>query len=85
MPTAKLDAHTRALAADVAKTPANHLSILKAATNRFDENMGLFGSWQAAGELDAIFHQSPAYIAFFKLAKAEGMKAAVEKRKQVYG
>ena len=85
VPTAQLDAHTRAFAVDVAKTPANHLAILKAATNRFYENMGLFGSWQAAGELDAIFHQSPAYIAFFKLAKEQGMKAALEKRKQVYG
>lgn len=85
VPNADLDAATRDMALDIAKTPANHLTLLKHATNRFYENMGMFGSWQNGAEIDAVFHQSPAYIAFFKLVRDKGMKAALENRKQTYG
>ncbi len=81
---AELDTATRELAIDVARTPQNHLTLLKQATSRFYENMGLFASWQSGAELDAVFHQSPAYIAFFKLVKEQGMKAALDRRKQLY-
>ncbi|PTU31863.1 enoyl-CoA hydratase/isomerase family protein [Stenotrophobium rhamnosiphilum] len=84
-PREALDQQTRELALDVAKTPSNHLAILKSATNRFYENMGMFASWQSGAELDAIFHQSPAYIAFFKLVKEQGMRAALDNRRKLYG
>lgn len=84
-PRELLDQQTRELALDVAKTPPNHLTLLKSATNRFYENMGMFASWQNGAELDAVFHQSPAYIAFFKLVKEQGMRAALDNRRKLYG
>lgn len=84
-PREALDQQTRELALDVAKTPPNHLALLKSATNRFYENMGMFASWQNGAELDAVFHQSPAYIAFFKLVKEQGMRAALDNRRKLYG
>lgn len=80
-----LEQTTRALALDVARTPANHLTLLKHATNRFYENMGMFASWQNGAELDAVFHQSPAYVAFFKMVKEQGMRAALDRRRALYG
>lgn len=82
-PRGLLDQHTRELALDVARTPPNHLTLLKYATNRFYENMGMFGSWQNGAELDAIFHQSLAYVAFFKLVKEQGMRAALDNRRKL--
>jgi len=76
----KLDATTRALAEDIAKTPVNHLIILKQATNNFYDNMGLEQSTRQASDLDAEFHQSPTFLAFFKLVREKGMKAALKER-----
>src|SRR3546814_10462088 len=45
-----LEQTTHALALDIARTPVNHLTLLKHATNRFYENMGMFASWQNGAE-----------------------------------
>lgn len=76
---------TMALARDVARTPANHLVLLKQATSRFYENMGLFASWQAGAEIDAVFHQSPVYVEFFRRLRDEGIQAALAERKKRFG
>ena len=81
----KLDATTRALAEDIAKTPVNHLIILKQATNNFYDNMGLEQSTRQASDLDAEFHQSPTFLAFFKLVREKGMKAALKERARLFG
>ncbi|HEY9547307.1 MAG TPA: enoyl-CoA hydratase-related protein [Solimonas sp.] len=80
-----LEQTTHALALDIARTPVNHLTLLKHATNRFYENMGMFASWQNGAELDAVFHQSPAYVAFFKMVKEQGMRSALDQRRALYG
>ena len=85
VPANKLEAETRALAEDIAKTPVNHLMILKQATNNFYDNMSIEKSTRQASDLDAEFHQSPTFLAFFRLVKAKGMKAALEERKRLFG
>ena len=85
VPANKLEAETRALAADIAKTPVNHLMILKQATNNFYDNMNVEKSTRQASDLDAEFHQSPTFLAFFRLVKARGMKAALVERKRLFG
>src|SRR3546814_16412900 len=69
----------------IARTPVNHLTLLKHATNRFYENMGMFASWQNGAELDAVFHQSPAYVAFFQMVKEQGMRSALDQRRALSG
>lgn len=81
----ELDEHVQALAADIARTPVNHLEILKQATNNFYDNMELAKSTHQAAELDVEFHQSPTFQAFFKIVRERGMKAALEERKRLFG
>ncbi len=85
VPTDKLEKETRALAEDIAKTPVNHLKILKSATNNFYDNMSLEKSTRQASDLDAEFHQSPVFLAFFNLVREKGMKAALKERKRLFG
>jgi len=85
VPPDKLEAATRALAEDIAKTPVNHLMILKQATNNFYNNMNVEKSTRQASDLDAEFHQSPTFLAFFRLVKSKGMKAALVERKRLFG
>ncbi len=80
-----LDDHVMALAQDIAKTPVNHLMILKESADNFYDNMGLEKSSRAASKLDADFHQSPTFLAFFKLVREKGMKAALQERKRLFG
>jgi len=80
-----LEATVDALAADIAKTPVNNLVILKQATSRFVENMGLFASGEQAAELDAIFHQSESFVSFFAKVAEGGVQAALAERKKRFG
>jgi len=81
----ELESHVEALAVDIARSPANHLALLKESTNNWYENMGMQNSSFQAADLDAVFHQSPTFKAFFDLVKNEGMKAALEERKKQFG
>lgn len=85
VPADDLAAQTRALAEDIAKTPVNHLMILKSATNNFYDNMNIETSTRQASDLDAEFHQSPTFLAFFKLVREKGMKAALAERARLFG
>lgn len=85
VPGEELESAARALAEDVAKTPVNHLMILKRATNNFYDNMNIDLSARQASDLDADFHQSPTFLAFFKLVREKGMKAALSERKRRFG
>lgn len=82
---AALDEETRMLAEDIARTPAPHLMILKKSANNFYDNMNLEQSARQASDLDAEFHQSPVFLAFFKMVREKGMKAALEERKRLFG
>ncbi len=85
VPAEDLEKETRALAEDIAKTPVNHLMILKQSTNNFYDNMNVEKSTRQASDLDADFHQSPTFLAFFKLVREKGMKAALVERKRLFG
>lgn len=85
VPADKLTEHVNALAFDIAKTPINHLALLKKSTNNWYENMGLNTSTAQAADLDAVFHQSPTFKAFFDIVKEDGMKAALKARKKRFG
>lgn len=85
VPPDQLEKETRALAEDIAKTPVNHLKILKSATNNFYDNMSLENSTRQASDLDAEFHKSPVFLAFFNLVREKGMKAALKERKRLFG
>ena len=64
VPAEELETATRALAEDIAKTPVNHLMILKQSANNFYDNMDMEKSTRQASDLDAEFHQSPVFLAF---------------------
>lgn len=79
-----LESATRNLALNIAKTPVNHLIILKKATNNFYDNMNIEKSVRQASDLDAEFHQSPTFLSFFKLVSTKGMKAALRERARLF-
>lgn len=85
VPANELESATRALAEDIAKTPVNHLMILKQSVDNFYDNMNVEKSTRQASDLDAEFHQSPTFLAFFRLVKAKGMKAALAERARLFG
>lgn len=84
VPADDLESETRALAEDIAKTPVDHLMILKQSVDNFYVNMNVEKSTRQASDLDAEFHQSPTFLAFFKLVKEKGMKAALVERKRLF-
>ena len=79
-----LESATRNLALNIAKTPVNHLIILKKATKNFYDNMNIEKSVRQASDLDAEFHQSPTFLSFFKLVSTKGMKAALRERARLF-
>jgi len=83
--TDELDAEVKNMATDIAKTPVDHLIILKEATQNFYDNMGIEDAMKKAATLDADFHQSPTSLAFFKTVREKGMKAALEERRKRFG
>ena len=85
VPLDQLEDTVNELVADVAKTPVNNLAILKQATRRFYENMGLFASGDQAAELDAVFHQSESFVNFFAKVAEEGVQAALADRRKRFG
>ena len=85
VPADQLEAETRALAEDIAKTPVDHLMILKKSANNFYDNMDVEKSTRQASDLNAEFHQSPVFQAFFKTVREHGMKAALQERNRLFG
>ena len=80
-----LDQHVTELAIDIARTPIEHLALLKESTNNWFENMGLNTSTAQAADLDAVFHQSTTFKAFFDVVRNDGMQAALKARKKRFG
>ncbi len=85
VPLSELEKTVDDLVADVAKTPVSNLAILKQATSRFYENMGLFASGDQAAELDAVFHQSESFVNFFTRVAEDGVQAALAERRKQFG
>ena len=85
VPADDLESYVQALAEDIARTPVAHLKILKSSANNFYENMGVQNSTDAAVALDAEFHQSPVFLAFFNMVREKGMKEALKERARLFG
>lgn len=81
----EIDEHVLTVAANIARSPANHLTLLKQSANNWFANSGIEQSAREAADLDAEFHQSPTFQAFFNLVKSEGMQAALAERKKRFG
>lgn len=69
----------------VAKTPLDALTVAKHATNRWFENAGYRSSVISGADLDAIYHGAPAFDEFIRIAREEGIQAALAWRDQPYG
>lgn len=81
----KLSDRVMEVAKDIARSPVNHLALLKEATNNWYDNMGMATSARQAADLDAVFHQSPTFRGFFDTVREKGMKAALTERKKRFG
>lgn len=81
----ELDTRVLDVAHDIARSPVNHLSLLKESANGWYENMGFEPSARRAADLDAVFHQSLTFREFFKTVKEKGMKVALKIRQERYG
>ena len=85
VPHEMLETKVSELAADIARTPAENLTILKQATNAWYENMGAYESSLRGVDLDVVFHQSDTFKEFFNVLREKGTKAAFKHRKDRFG
>ncbi len=85
MPLAELDAFVRDFAGRVAQVPLDALSVHKHVVNRWFEIMGLRTGAAEGAEFDAIYHETPAALEFSRIAREQGLKAALEWRDTPFG
>jgi enoyl-CoA hydratase len=76
----ELDATTLSFCKRIAKGPLDALTVSKHATNRWFENAGIRSSVASGADLDSIWHTGPAFAAFVKIAREEGIRSALEWR-----
>jgi len=77
MPAAELPEFVRAFANRVAQVPLDALSVHKHVVNRWFEIMGLRTGAAEGAEFDAIYHETPAAHEFARIAREQGLKAAL--------
>ena len=85
VPHEALDDRVASVAAHIARSPAENLSILKEVSNTWFENMGMESSVRRGADLDAIYHQFDSFKDFFSTLKKDGVKAAFKRRRDLYG
>jgi enoyl-CoA hydratase len=85
VPHEALDERVASVAAHIARSPAENLSILKEVSNTWFENMGMESSVRRGADLDAIYHQFDSFKDFFSTLKKDGVKAAFKRRRDLYG
>jgi enoyl-CoA hydratase len=85
LPPSELDGFVRAFAARVAQVPLDALTVHKHVVNRWFEIMGLRTAAAEGAEFDAIYHETPSFAAFGKIAREQGLKAALEWRDAPFG
>lgn len=84
-PAAELDARTIAFADRIAIQSADHLAVLKAAANRFHENMGIHSTISSVTQLDALGQTTESGYRWQELLAEDGIGAAVAWRDEPYG
>ncbi len=77
VPAAELDATVHALAASIARVPYDLLAQNKSICNKAIELMGRTLLQELARESNAIAHKSPAAQEFDRIARSEGLQAAL--------
>lgn len=77
VPAAELDATVHALASSIARVPYDLLAQNKSICNKAIDLMGRTLLQELARESDAMVHQSPAAQEFARIAKRDGLKAAL--------
>jgi enoyl-CoA hydratase len=85
LPAAELDGFVRAFAQRVAQVPLDALTVHKHVVNRWFEIMGLRTAAAEGAEFDAIYHETPAAAEFSRIAREQGLKAALEWRDNPFG
>ncbi len=85
VPAAHLEAEAQVLAAHIATVPYELLAANKSICNKALELMGRTLLQEMARETDAIAHRSEAAIAFSRLAREKGLKAALSERSRKHG
>ncbi|HJP40263.1 MAG TPA: enoyl-CoA hydratase-related protein [Dehalococcoidia bacterium] len=85
VPPGELDTATLAFCRRIAQMPMDALSVHKHVTNRWFEIAGLRTAAAEGAEFDAIYHETPAFGAFGRMAGEEGLKAALAWRDSPFG
>jgi enoyl-CoA hydratase len=80
VPAEELDAVTLAYCRRAAQVPLAGLTTAKLWTNRWFDIAGMRTAASEGAEFDALLHTDPAFDEFVRIAKDEGLKAALEWR-----
>jgi enoyl-CoA hydratase len=83
VPAAELEATVRRAAAEIAETPPEILLLAKRAINETQEVQGFRESLRYGVEIDALSHQSDAVRAVNRAIKEEGLRAALQRWREV--
>ena len=84
-PNDRLDEETMAFCRRVAKVPLDALSVHKHVTNRWFEIAGLRTAAAEGAEFDAIYHETPSFGQFGRIASERGLKSALAWRDEPFG
>lgn len=85
LPAAELDGFVRDFARRVSMVSLDALTVHKHVVNRWFEIMGLRTGAAEGAEFDAIYHETPAALEFSRIAREQGLKAALEWRDNPFG
>lgn len=80
IPAAQLEEETLAFCRRVAMVPLDALTAHKHHINRWMENAGIRTSAAAGADFDAIYHETPSFSRFVRIAAERGLKSALEWR-----
>lgn len=84
-PLEELDARVQELAEKLAKIPLTQLVAMKLIVNQAYDNMGLQSTQTLGPILDGIMRNTPEGREFVRVAKAEGVRAAITRRDGPFG
>ncbi|MFN0148912.1 MAG: enoyl-CoA hydratase-related protein [Dehalococcoidia bacterium] len=85
IPNDRLDEETLAWCRRIAKVPLDALSVHKHVTNRWFEISGLRTAAAEGAEFDAIYHETPSFGEFGRIASEQGLKTALGWRDEPFG
>jgi enoyl-CoA hydratase len=85
VPFAELEGTVASLARQLRSIPASQLAAMKLLVNQAYEQMGLASIQTLGPILDGLMRNTPEARSFIELAKAQGVRAAVERRDGPFG